>query len=250
MCTIFLAYQQDPEYPLILLANRDEFLDREALPMHWWEEKGILAGRDVRAGGTWLAIDRAANFSLVTNYRDLSLVKDEAKSRGELPVQLITHKEFREELTEKAKDYNPFNLLYSSHGEVRYTNNIGEFNWQRLSPGIYGLSNAFLNTPWPKVEKGKRWLQKAIEKGDFSTEKALNFLADTDLAPAEQLPETGVPPEWELQLSALNIRYQGYGTRVSTVLTVNRAGEVEVVELNRLNGEMVSYKFKTESCSG
>lgn len=243
MCTVFVAIERSEEYPLILMSNRDEFLDRAADAMSWWKEPRILAGRDREAGGTWLAVDEDRNFSLVTNYRSPEHMQPKERSRGELPIRALKDEEIFRSLEKESDEYSGFNLLRYLNGQLEYAGNGRGYLYKQLAGGIHGLSNALINDPWPKVEKGKNWLNESLSEGNFSIEAAMEFLSDTHIAPDHKLPNTGIELEWERKLSALNIRTENYGTRVSTVLLQRADGTMEVRELNRVNGEERSFEL-------
>ena len=251
MCLIAFAVNAHPDYKLILAANRDEFFKRPTTPAHYWpDHPEILGGRDEEAGGTWMAISKSGRFSAVTNYRDLSNIKNDAISRGELPVnfllQQVSPENYLKQVHEVADLYNGFNLLTWANDQMcHYSNYENKVNV--LKPGIYGLSNALLDTPWPKVCKLKDRFSERI-KGDFSHASLLELLTDHSLAEDDELPDTGVGKEWEKMLSAINIRSEKYGTCCSTIVTISSGGFVEFTEKtypvgNRKEGT-VSYEFK------
>ena len=233
MCLIAFAVDAHPDYKLILAANRDEFYKRPTSPAQYWpDQPSILAGRDEQAGGTWMAISKSGRFSAVTNYRDLSNIKDDAISRGDLPVnflmQDVTPEDYMKQVHEIADAYNGFNLLCWADDQMcHYSNYEGKVNI--IEPGIYGLSNALLNTPWPKVKKLRSSFSSAIEQ-KFDHESLLSLLVDGTAAPDEELPDTGVGLEWEKMLSPVCIRSENYGTCCSTIVTISRSGVVEFTE--------------------
>lgn len=233
MCLIVFAVDSHPHYKLILAANRDEFYERPTKVADFWEDHpSILGGRDVRASGTWMAINRAGKFSAVTNYRDLQNINPEAKSRGELPVNFLmgehSAETYLKQLHQEADEYNGFNLLTYDGGEVcHYSNYEGKVN--RLSSGIYGLSNALLDTAWPKVEKLKKRFSEIIST-DVNHEALLDLLVDPSLADDDQLPDTGVGYDMEKMLSAICIKSEKYGTCCSTILTISTQGEIKFTE--------------------
>lgn len=227
MCVIYLAYKQDPDHPLILLANRDEFYDRPtAYAVHWQDHPSILAGRDLVAGGTWLGVTKTGRFAAVTNYRDLSVPTGRI-SRGNLVADFlksdIPAEIYLAAIQANAREYSGFNLLLgemnSNTNELFYFSNRGQVI-RKLEHGIYGLSNHFLDTPWPKVTKGKVRLGEIINTQN--TEHLFDLLADESLARDEDLPDTGIGYEREKALSAIFIKTPVYGTRCSTVLTFDR----------------------------
>lgn len=227
MCVIFFAYQKHPKYPLILLANRDEFYDRPTEAAKNWDDfPDILAGRDLIGGGTWLGINASGKFAAVTNYRDPNAPAG-SRSRGDLTAEFLKTDEPAEDYLSKihpnASEFSGFNLLLGEINSLKselfyYSNRIGKI--QKLDSGIYGLSNYLLDTPWQKVEKGKRFLTENIAK-DFSKEDCFAVLADETLAADADLPDTGIGYEREKLLSAVFIKTVGYGTRCSTILTVD-----------------------------
>ncbi len=251
MCLIAFAVDTHPKYKLILAANRDEFYERPTKVADFWSDHTeILGGRDVRANGTWMAVNRAGRFSAVTNFRDLKNINPNAKSRGELPVNFllenVSSHEYLEGIHREAKEYNGFNLLIYENGKVfHYSNYEGKIN--ELESGIYGLSNALLDTPWPKVKRLKQQFQQVIG-GDFSHEDLLSLLVDPELAADEELPDTGVGHDMEKMLSAICIKSDNYGTCCSSILTISDEGELKFTERsyavgNREAGE-VSYQFQ------
>lgn len=234
MCLILFAYEEHPRYRLILAANRDEFYERPTAPAAFWEDdSGVLAGRDLRNGGTWLGITRTGRVAAVTNYRGpRDEHRPEAPSRGALVASFLRGREAPDayllRLALNADRYNGFNLLVGDVQRLCYFSNR-EHEVRRLEAGIYGLSNGLLDTPWPKVEAGRAALGHAIRR-PFGPDTLLDLLADTTTAPDEALPDTGVGPEWERVLSARFIESAAYGTRSSTVLLVGYDGEVTLVE--------------------
>ncbi len=229
MCLIFISLKRHPQYKLIVAANRDEFYHRRTAPAHFWDDHPeIVGGRDLEAGGTWLGLSKGGRIAMVTNYRDLSNIKSNAPSRGQLVTNaLLTEKttdEFLREVEPRAKDFNGFNLIAGTPDDLWYLSNYAE-RVQKLEPGIYGLSNHLLDTPWPKVHKGKAAFSELIA-GDFAPGDLFSMLYNHDVARDADLPETGVGLERERALSAMFIKSPGYGTRSSTVILVDHAGEV------------------------
>lgn len=255
MCLILLSYRQHPEYPFIVAANRDEFLDRPTVQAGFWDTpEGLLAGKDIKAGGTWLGITRDFRFAAVTNYRDLASLREDAPSRGRLVLDYLAGDAapdaFLRHLQPSAQAYNGFNLLVGNPAALWYYSNM-EDEIRPLEPGHYGLSNHLLDTPWPKVEKGKRQLREIIANPVVSPDSLLDMLDDTTRAPDALLPETGVPLEWERELSAMRIQTPGYGTRVSTAVLVDRNQRVTFVERTlahaNIAGDEVAFDFSLEN---
>lgn len=242
MCLIAFAYHAHPRYPLVLAANRDEFTDRPAEPARFWPDApNILAGRDLRAGGTWLGITRDARFAAITNYRDLHRPPTGGPSRG----QLVRNALDRAIDTRNTADYEGFNLLYGPLHALRYHNNI-EPTDAPVSPGIHALSNHFLDTPWPKVQRAKTQLAHVLSTPEADwTDGLFALLADDSAAPDAQLPATGLPVAMERAVSSIFIRTAGYGTRCSTVILVGVDGTVQFEERTHPAGTRMQETFAT-----
>jgi uncharacterized protein with NRDE domain len=234
MCVLFIAYRHHPKHPLIVLANRDEFYDRATAGAARWEDHpGVTAGRDLVGGGTWLGIADGGRFAAVTNYRDPSRPVGRI-SRGRLVADFLTGdakpKEYMMGVEEVANAYSGFNLILGSANDLYYFSNAANESPQRLSPGIYGLSNHLLNTPWPKVSNGLAAFERLISNDEFSREKGFGLLADESLAADTDLPDTGVGIDRERILSPIFIRTPVYGTRGSTIVVANSKGGLELEE--------------------
>lgn len=234
MCLLLFAYRVHPDFPLVVAANRDEFHRRPAAPADWWPEGDILAGRDLQAGGTWFGVSRQGRFASVTNYREPSASQPGARSRGELVVEALRTEQgghvWLQALAARGEQYNGFNLLFgSTDGIFSYSNRSRQP--EELAPGVYGLSNHLLETPWPKVLRGKALLQRCLEAEAPPTPEALlTLLGDRTPAPDRDLPATGVDRHWERLLSPMFIVSPDYGTRASTALLIDAAGEVTFME--------------------
>ncbi len=220
MCLIALAWQAHPEFPLIVAANRDEFYGRPALPARFWEDApSVLAGRDLEAGGTWLGVTRQGRFAALTNYREPGAAKG-MRSRGLLVSRFLeghdTPHDHAQTVAAEGSEYSGFSLLLGTPDSLVAVSNRG-LAPTRMAPGIHGLSNHLLDTPWPKVEKAKAGLAAALH-APVMEEALLGMLADAEPAAEPRLPDTGVGLAMERLLSPLFIRSSGYGTRVSTVL--------------------------------
>lgn len=252
MCLILFAYRSHPQYRLLVAANRDEFYARPTAPMAFWEEApDVLAGRDLAAGGTWLGVTRQGRFAAITNYRDPRNVRPDAPSRGALVSRYLQSQEpawdYLNRLIPKAGDYNGFNLLLGDNGGLYYYSNQAGAP-RRLSPGLYGLSNHLLDTPWPKVERGRQRLGNLLEQHpDPSPAALLELLTDRTPAPEEALPRTGVSLDWERILSPMFIASPDYGTRSSTVVRLATGGAVHVAEKTWMSGEIREFQFD-DSC--
>lgn len=234
MCLIVFANNLHPKYKLIFAANRDEFYDRPSEQAEFWDQyPDLLAGKDLQAGGTWMGITKRGRFAAITNFRDLKNIKTEAPSRGILTLDFlqssISPEDYYNQLKPSLDEYNGFNLLLGSADELYYFSNKTE-GLKKLETGVYGISNAILDNPWPKVEKSKRNLKHLIEQGDIHPWEVLNLLDDTSLAKDEELPDTGVGLELERMLSPIFIKSEKYGTRSSTIVTVDKDNNVRFVE--------------------
>ncbi|MEQ8547811.1 MAG: NRDE family protein [Cyclobacteriaceae bacterium] len=251
MCLIVFAWKAHPDYPLILASNRDEFYNRPTLEAHRWpDHKTIYGGRDELAKGTWLAVNDEKKLAAVTNYRDLSNINPKARSRGELPVDFLIGKmegmEYLQAVDKKANQYNGFNLLtFTDEEALHYSNYEKKINL--LKPGIYGLSNAVLDTPWPKVLRAKAKFEQIIST-HFEHKELLDLMHDQWLAPDEDLPPTGLSYEKEKALSAMCIRTEGYGTCCSTIVTKNVNGNLKFTEesypVGARKGKMITTEFE------
>ena len=234
MCLILFAYNVHPSYRFILAANRDEFYARPSAPADFWSKHPhVLAGLDLKEKGTWLGVTKEGKFAAITNYRDPASWKAQAPSRGKLVSRFLTGLsgagQYLKKISAQALQYNGFNLLLGDTDELFVYSNRGEA--QRLSAGIYGLSNRLLDTPWPKVKRGKKLLKAALNKKGVELEEELfSLLADRHVPPDSQLPETGVNPEWEKILSPMFIASPVYGTRSSTILLIGKNKRVKLVE--------------------
>ena len=236
MCLILIAINQHARYPLVVVANRDEFHTRPATPMDFWPQApSLLAGRDLQAGGTWLGITRQGRFAAVTNVREPGLNRSDALSRGELPLQYLagtlTASQYLAELQARAQSYNGFNLLCGTLAQVLHYSNRVEAP-TALGSGVHGISNAVLDTPWPKVTTGKAALAAVLSQPDFELDDLLPVLNQRAAAPDASLPDTGVGLAMERILSSrfINAPELAYGTRASTVLRVSNQGQVQVKE--------------------
>jgi uncharacterized protein with NRDE domain len=232
MCLAVLALDAHPRYRVVVAANRDEYHARPTAAASWWPE-GVLAGRDLAAGGTWLGVTRTGRYALLTNVRDPSRHDPSAPSRGSLVPQLLASDApvlaALDAVRRAGARQNGFNLLAGDAESAGWTSNRAA-DVRTLSAGVYGLSNATLDSDWPKVRRTKAAVAQWIAAGEDAPEPLLEALGDRTLASDDALPRTGVALEWERLLSAPFIVDARYGTRSSTVLTVDRAGEVRFVE--------------------
>jgi uncharacterized protein with NRDE domain len=235
MCLILLAYDAHPLYRLILAANRDEFFSRPAAPAFFWEDAPqLLAGRDLKEGGTWLGLTRSGRIAAITNYRDPRSERKDAPSRGGLVSGFLRGampvEDYLAFLRREGVAYNGFNLIFGDMKRLCWFSNRGG-DPQFLQPGIHGISNYLLDTPWPKVSHGKEAVERLVVAGkNIEPDALFAILADRTIAPDSLLPETGVGIELERLLSPLFISAPTYGTRSSTVILIDREGEVTFIE--------------------
>ena len=255
MCLILFAFNSHPDYKLILVGNRDEFYARPTAPASFWDEAPhLLAGKDLLAGGTWFGITKSGRLAGISNYRDPKSDKKNSPSRGQLVSRFLMGSDcpcsYLDGIMKNAGNYNGFNLIIGNKNEIYWYSNMGKA-MKRLSPGIYGLSNHLLDTPWPKVVKGKAALTGLISEATIpEADKFFNMLGDRTSADDSALPDTGVGLERERMLSPLFISSHDYGTRSSTLLFIDRNDLVTFMERtfnkNPTHASTVRYDFQIE----
>lgn len=245
MCLLVLAWNAHPRYRLVLAANRDEYHERPADPLAKWPPPNdLLAGRDQKAGGTWLGLDRTRRFGVVTNFRELQRPRRSAPSRGRLIPDYLgapqSAEDYLSRLETDAPGYSGFNLLVGDTTQLWYASNRMDRFAQALPAGVHGLSNEFLDSPWPKLQRVRRafeaWLADETAAGAHTTpapeqivERLFAMLADRTPAP-EGSPGTGLPADWERTLSSPFVTHPTYGTRCSTILLIEPSGAVVMAE--------------------
>lgn len=234
MCLIVFSFKTHRKYPVILAGNRDEFYKRDARQAHFWDTvPPLLAGKDLRAGGTWLGVNQKSEFGAITNYRDLNNPMNGNRSRGEIIPEFLTQSGPPEEKLKTVQKnypaYSGFNLLAGNSDQLYYLNNVNR-QFQTVAPGIHGISNAFLDTPWPKVEKAISAFKDAVQPDTIDRDDIFQFLQDSDPFPQDELPETGLSPEMEQAVSPIFIKTDDYGTRCSSLLTIDYDGQVQFTE--------------------
>ncbi len=239
MCLILVAWHSHPDYPLVVAANRDEFFARPTTPAEFWRDApGLLAGRDLEAGGTWLGVAPSGRFAALTNYRDPAAQRPSAPSRGRLPVDFLSGGEsaptYLAGLVDQAGEFNGFNLLVGDGRSLWCFSNV-EGRPHELAPGVYGLSNHLLDTAWPKVAAAKSALTAALDALPDDA-PLFELLRNDAIHPDADLPDTGVGLEWERLLSAAFVRSPNYGTRCSTVLMLRGDGRAIFDERTWLPG--------------
>lgn len=240
MCLIVFSLGQHPQLPVVLAANRDEFHDRPTASMDWWNSDAaggnILAGRDLRSGGTWLSVSTSGTVSAVTNVREPGGPIGE-RSRGELPLlaQALPHDALETDLKARTLQYSGFNLLTVGQHDGWYFGNRDPHPGRQVHRGFYGLSNHLLQTPWPKLRRQRSRLRQILQDCNPSELPTLHatltaMMQDSAQADDEDLPDTGVGLESERFLSAPFIIGDDYGTRATTIFTLRTDGEIRVTE--------------------
>ena len=254
MCLILFAWRQHADYPLVLIANRDEYYPRPTRTAHWWDDAPVFGGRDLEAGGTWMGIGRDGRFAAVTNVREPGGMQAGRISRGELTRGYLAGtgpaEDYLAEVAEGKLDYAGFNLLIGEPGKLWYCSNRGDGVTRAVESGVHGISNGAFDEPWPKLASGRDELAALLES-DPDRNALMGILTDHRIAEDHRLPSTGVPLDIERMLSSRFIKSPDYGTRASTVLTIDATGRVEFSEQNfgpegRL-GERVEESFIIEA---
>ena len=239
MCLVSFLWKQHEKHSLIVVANRDEFWDRPTARADWWDDHtDIWGGRDLQAGGTWLAVHKVhGRFAWVTNYREPVEKNSGHPSRGELIPKFLLDtapvSAFTSWIETHGKEYQGFNLVYGDQNELWYfSNRLDEPVAQKLEAGLYGLSNHLLETAWHKVVLAKEKLLAYSEVDNMDPEALLDALTNKEIARDEEVPDTGIPFEMEKKLSPvfIDIPEVRYGTRVSTVITLNQDQQISVWE--------------------
>lgn len=235
MCLIALAYRVHPAFELVVAANRDEYHARPAAPAGAWEEAPeVFGGRDLAQGGSWLALSRRGRLACVTNVRRMAVPDPEAPSRGGLVAAFVrggeSARSYGEGLAPRAASYAGFNLLLWDGAELRYLNNHPAFVSRAVAPGVHVVSNADLDTPWPKTERLRAAMEAWAASGGEDPGALVEALADARPAPDAELPDTGVGLALERRLSPAFILGPDYGTRCTTLVMVRGDGAVRFTE--------------------
>jgi len=234
MCLIVFALESHPKYRLVLAANRDEYFARPTLPAGYWPDHPVtLAGRDLQFGGTWLGVTTTGRLAVITNYRDPKWQVPNPLSRGMLVAEYLTGElppaNFLQYLKNSGHRYDGFNLLFGDLSGLRYYSNRSETE-NVVSPGIHGLSNHLLDTPWPKVTSAKEKLASLLRKDTEEPEEYFTLLTDKTPYPDDTLPDTGVGIKRERLLSSIFVTGNTYGTRFSTLLFIDRENRLRFIE--------------------
>lgn len=244
MCLINFQFKSHPQYKLIMAANRDEFFERPTEKAHFWQDEPyLLAGRDLKGMGTWLGITKQGRLAAVTNIHHPDEELAGKKSRGDLIKNYLASdvapEDFLSQLKHEQHEYAGFNLMVGSPDRLVYFNNV-EGKIENIHAGTHGLSNHFLNTPWPKVVTGKRLLQDYVQSEEtVDPDRLLDILAHSEEAKEEELPRTGAHLELEKKLSPIFINTSHYGTRSSTIVLVDKNNHVTFVERTYKQGKSI-----------
>lgn len=234
MCLIVFSYQQYEDYPFVLAANRDESYDRPTEKAHVWQTSPkILAGKDKKAGGTWLGISENGRFAALTNHRQMDDIREDTISRGTIVKDFLLSdgepRAYLAELQRNGHKFNGFNLIAGTFDNLFYMSNKKEGIF-KIQSGNHALSNAFLNTTWPKTEDSAQSFKKILRDGKPGEEQLFNLLLKDQTYPVEKLPYTGLPKDVEKAVSSIFIETDDYGTRSSSLVLVDRNMKVHFAE--------------------
>ena len=251
MCLIVFAYKTSSDYPFILAGNRDEFYERPTKPAHIWQtDPRMIAGKDEKAGGTWLGFTETGRFAAITNYRDMNNLKEDAPTRGKIVTDfLLSEKDvltFLEGLKQQSHLYNGFNLIAGTFDQLYYLSNQKE-EIEKIEPGVHVISNAFLNTPWPKSRWAKKRFENIINYSGFDEGELFKLLLNTRRYPKDELPKTGLPDEMEQAVSSVFIITEEYGTRSSSIVAVDENSKAEIIEQTYRQGSIEVENVKRYS---
>ncbi|HEX4895988.1 MAG TPA: NRDE family protein [Solimonas sp.] len=229
MCLIAVALDAHPRYRLVLAANRDEFHARPAAPASWWDDAPqIFGGRDLQQHGSWLAINRAGHWAAITNVRRMVPPDPQAPSRGALVADYLrgtqSAVDYARVLQARPQRHAGYNLLLGDRAHVVYSSNTPQPAHRTLSPGVHAVSNASLDTPWPKLLRLRQALADWCAAGQDEFAPLFHALSDTRSAADAELPDTGVGLEMERFLAPPFIYGERYGTRCCTVLALDHDG--------------------------
>lgn len=240
MCLLAFSWNSHPRYRFVFAGNRDEFHRRPAAAAEWWPgTPDVFGGRDLEAGGSWLGMNRDGRFAVVTNFREPDQRPAGMRSRGELVTAFLAENpgavEYLDSIERDADAYAGFNLLFGNvmrdDALFYFSNRNGLADVEKsVAPGIHALSNHLLDTPWPKVQRLRQRFATELEHSRPRLQALLDFLDDTEPARDEELPASGISPEWERRLSSARIIGDEYGTRASTAIAVDRDGNCEFIE--------------------
>lgn len=233
MCVLFIAWKSHPRYRLILAGNRDEFRARPTAALaRWAQNPGIIGGRDLKEGGSWLAATASGRFAAVTNFRQVPLTAGRI-SRGSLVSDFVLGDEqpgaFVRALDARAGEYGGTNLFAGTPDALWHWSNRGNVT-RLVAPGLYGLSNGMIEDDWPKMRRGREGLARLVSASDIDEDALFTLLADRTPGADHELPDTGVGRDMERTLSSIFIAGDNYGTRASTLLLIGHDGRVRMRE--------------------
>lgn len=241
MCLIIFAHQQHASYPLLVAANRDEYYQRPTRGAHIWPgSERLLAGKDLTAGGTWLGITASGRFAAITNHRNPAHTPDQPRSRGLLTLDFLRGHmnplNYLQDLSRSGSEYAGFNLLLGDGKELCYYSNV-EGAPEQLTPGVYGLSNALLDTPWPKLDKGREQMRELVSDPRLAADEQghailARVVSDRTPNPGHHFEDENLDPELASLLSAQFISSDQYGTRATTSLLLHNNGNISFGEQN------------------
>ncbi|HEX9739794.1 MAG TPA: NRDE family protein [Ignavibacteriaceae bacterium] len=246
------ANNYHPDYKLIFAANRDEFYERPSSPVHFRKDDPILAGKDLKDGGTWCGINKNGRFAAITNYRNIKAIKKDAVSRGKIVTDFLTGTSspelYSKGLADRANQYNGYSFVFGNISELFFFSNQSA-KLLKIESGIHGLSNHLIDTPWYNVRRGKELLERAVNKGDNFIEDLFALLSDTTSSPDNELPDTGLDKKTEKSISSIFVETPGYGTRSSSVILIDRNDNVTFVEksLDIRTKEWMTNKFEFQT---
>ncbi|WP_299463171.1 NRDE family protein [uncultured Microscilla sp.] len=253
MCLLTFAWKTHPKYKLIFASNRDEFYKRNTAPAQFWNEnKQILAGKDLEAGGTWMGLHKNGRFTALTNYRDIDNIKATAPSRGRLTLDYLqsndSPKAYLEGIFENIDAYNGFNLLTGNTEELYYLSNY-QHKIIQLQAGIYGLSNALLDSDWFKVQRLKKKFTEMVDAEEIEENALLDLMYDPTKANETEVQRTGLPIEREIMLSPMFIKSPQYGTCSSATILIDYDNNVRFTErvYNVSTGEKNDQHFEFQA---
>lgn len=239
MCLIIFKWHPSSDEPLVILGNRDEFYQRPSKEAHRWDDMPhVIAGRDLQAGGTWLGVSEKKRLCTVTNFREVPAQLGQ-RSRGEIPIDFLNSdlpaSEYAKQMTEKNPLYSGFNALLYDGEQLVYTSNRSQTPWRILEPGLYGLSNHLLDSPWPKLERAKQLASEILnadaQSGQACSLDLLSIMMDEAKPKDEQLPNTGIGISGERLLSSIFIQSERYGTRTTSLVRIKNE-EASLIERN------------------
>ena len=233
MCTIFFAINEHKKYPLIILGNRDESYTRPSMGIHIWDDKNIIAGKDLKEGGIWMGMNKEGKIGFLTNFRNMGLIDSSKKSRGRLLNKFLTAdnkiNDFALYLHKNKDSFNPYNIVYGDLNNLFYYSNILDENIE-IDDGVHGLSNAFLDTDWDKITSGKKKLEDLLSSNEVTESNLFEILGDTTKSWNNLPVDTGLSKKEEYHLSSTFITGNHYGTVFQTVLLVDTNNNITIYE--------------------